>query len=60
MMKKITLLLLLLISFTGFSQQETFDVTFETGTDGNAASNWSTFENDSNPSIEVVANPDAT
>ena len=60
MMKKITLLLLLLISFTGFSQQETFDVTFETGTDGNTASNWSTFENDSNPSIEVVANPDAT
>jgi hypothetical protein len=58
-MQKITLLLLL-ISFMGFSQQETFDVTFETGADGSEVSVWSTFENDSNPSIEVVANPDAT
>lgn len=59
-MQKITLLFILLISFAGFSQQETFDVTFETGTDGSNVSGWSTFENNSNPSIEIVANPDAT
>ncbi|MFT4575112.1 MAG: hypothetical protein ACI9SI_000010 [Polaribacter sp.] len=58
-MKKITLLLLL-ISWMGFSQQETFDVTFEPGTDGSDASTWSTFENNTNPSLEIVANPDAT
>jgi len=60
-MKKITLFLLLISTpWMGFSQQETFNVTFETGTDGSTASIWSTFENDSNPSIEIVANPDAT
>ncbi|QNM86714.1 T9SS type A sorting domain-containing protein [Polaribacter pectinis] len=59
-MKKITLLLMLLISAVGFSQQETFEVTFESGTAASDASKWNVFENDSNPALEVVANPDAT
>ena len=59
-MKKITLLLIILTSTFMFSQQETFEVTFETGTDGSDTSVWSTFENDSNPNIEIVANPNNT
>ena len=59
-MKKITLLLLILTTNLGFAQQETFEVTFETGTAGSDATKWNVFENDSNPALEVVANPDAS
>jgi len=59
-MRKITLLLILMISSLGFSQQETFEINFETGTTGSDATTWNVFENDSNPVLEVVANPDAT
>ena len=56
-MKKIALLLLLFTTL-GYSQQETFNVTFETNTDGNKDTNWLTFENYTNPIIEIVGNPD--
>jgi len=36
---------------------QTFDLTFESGAVGSVASNWNVFENDSNPVLEVVANP---
>ena len=39
---------------------QTFDLTFESGTAGSYASNWNVFENDSDPALEVVANPDAS
>ncbi|MCL7754469.1 T9SS type A sorting domain-containing protein [Polaribacter sp. Z022] len=59
-MKKITLLIILMITSLGFSQQETFEITFETGTAGSDATKWNVFENDSNPALEIVANPDAS
>ncbi len=58
-MKKITLLIIL-ITTLGFSQQETFEVTFESGTPEADVSIWNTFENDTNPGLEIVSNPDAT
>lgn len=36
---------------------QTFDLTFESGAVGSIPSNWNIFENDSNPALEVVANP---
>lgn len=39
---------------------QTFDLTFESGTAGSDASFWNVFENDSNPPLEVVSNPDAS
>lgn len=57
-MKKITLLIIL-ITTLGFSQQETFEVTFESGTPEADVSIWNTFENDTNPGLEIVSNPDA-
>ena len=59
-MKKITLLLLLLAASIGYAQQETFVVSFETDTDGSLASIWNTFENDTNPGVEIVTNPNTT
>jgi hypothetical protein len=40
--------------------QQTFDITFESGTTGSIASGWNVFENDTDPALEVVANPDAS
>lgn len=37
---------------------ETFDLTFESGTAGSNATNWNVFENASDPPFEVVSNPD--
>jgi len=36
---------------------QTFDLTFESGSVGSVASNWNVFENGSNPPFEVVPNP---
>lgn len=40
--------------------QQTFDLTFESGTVGSIASNWNVFENGPNLPLEVVTNPNAT
>jgi hypothetical protein len=40
--------------------QQTFDITFESGTIGSVASFWNVFENDTDPALEVVANPDVS
>lgn len=45
------------LNFT-VSTQQTFDLTFESGAVGSVASNWNVFENNWNPPLEVVANPD--
>lgn len=56
-MKKITTLVCALTFFYGFSQNAPID--FETG--GNGADwTWTVFENDTNPDLEIIANPDAT
>jgi hypothetical protein len=56
-MKKITLLMVLLISSLGFSQQQEYLFDFEAdGADG-TASHWYTFDNDPAPA-EIVDNPD--
>ena len=55
-MKKI-LLLCLFISAIGFSQNAPID--FETPTSG-ADWTWTVFENDTNPPVEIIANPSAT
>jgi|GEM_PF-6149499 len=39
---------------------QTFDLTFESGTVGSNADAWNVFENASNPPFEVVANPSVT
>ncbi|WP_396602588.1 T9SS type A sorting domain-containing protein [Algibacter sp. R77976] len=53
-MKKITFLFTLLSVFLGYSQNAPID--FESG--GNGASwTWTVFENDSNPAVEIIANP---
>jgi hypothetical protein len=39
---------------------QTFDLTFESGTAGSVASNWNVFENDTDPPFEIVNNPDAS
>ena len=56
-MKKITFIMLLLIGSFGFSQNAPID--FETGGFG-ADWTWTVFENDTNPPLEIIANPDAT
>ncbi len=57
MKKIITLFLSLLIVSIGFSQNAPID--FETG--GNGASwTWTTFENNTNPVLEIVNNPSST
>lgn len=56
-MKKLSTLIFLLTLFCGFSQNA--PINFET--DGNGADwTWAVFENDSNPPLEIIANPDAT
>lgn len=57
MNKIITLSLSLLIASMGFSQNA--PVNFETGGQG-ASWTWTTFENGTNPAVEVVNNPSAT
>ena len=54
-MKNITLFIMLLVAMTGFSQNAPID--FETGGQG-ANWTWTVFENDDNPPLEIVANPD--
>ncbi|OIQ30315.1 MAG: hypothetical protein BM564_02800 [Bacteroidetes bacterium MedPE-SWsnd-G2] len=54
-MKKITLLTLLLIPFIGMSQNAPID--FEPAGFG-ASWTWTVFENDTDPALEIVANPD--
>ncbi len=56
-MKKYTVILLLLVSFIGYSQQQQYHLDFEAGTPSGVASNWFTFE-DNPASAEVVDNPD--
>lgn len=57
-MKKLHLLVIaLFVCGTSFAQN--FPVDFETG--GNGANwTWTTFENDDNPALEIVANPSST
>lgn len=54
-MKKCTLFILVFSVITGFSQNAPID--FETGGYG-ADWTWTVFENDDNPAVEIVANPD--
>lgn len=54
-MKNFILFILLLTSVTVFSQNAPID--FETGGYG-ADWTWTVFENDDNPAVEIVANPD--
>lgn len=56
-MKHILYIFTLLIASVGFSQNGPID--FETGGFG-ADWTWTVFENDSNPPLEIIANPDAT
>ncbi|WP_299016957.1 T9SS type A sorting domain-containing protein [uncultured Polaribacter sp.] len=56
-MKKITLLILLLSTAIGYSQKA--PVNFETGGEGTTW-NWVVNDNDSNPALEIVANPNTT
>ncbi len=57
MKKIITLSISILISSIGFSQNNPID--FEVG--GNGANwSWTTFENNTNPALEMVANPSAS
>ena len=60
MIKKITLLGILMTMSFGYAQNQTFDLTFEGATTGSNPLLWNVFENDTNPAFEVVANPDAT
>ena len=56
-MKQIMLLVTVMIVTLSYSQNAPID--FESG--GNGASwTWAVFENDTNPPLEIVANPDAT
>jgi hypothetical protein len=54
-MRKITTFLLLLLTFVGFSQNAPID--FEAGGQG-ANWGWNVFENEDNPALEFVVNPD--
>ena len=56
-MKKITLLSILLVSSLGFSQQQQYNFGFEPTTPSGLASNWYTFDNGA-AAAEVVTNPD--
>lgn len=55
-MKKITLLLIAMISYVGYSQST---IDFETGGVG-AAWTWTVDQNGTNPALEFVANPNTT
>ncbi|WP_341220747.1 hypothetical protein [Polaribacter atrinae] len=56
-MKKTTLLLALLMTSIGFSQQQEYHLDFEEGTPSGLASNWYTYDNEP-PPAEIVDNPD--
>jgi len=56
-MKKITIIILMLIASVGFAQNNPID--FESGGFG-ADWTWTVFENDINPELEIIANPDPT
>ena len=56
-MKKITLLLILLTTSLGFSQQQLYNLGFEPSTPSGVPSVWYTFDN-SPPLAEIVTNPD--
>jgi hypothetical protein len=56
-MRRITLLLVLLISSIGFSQQQQYHLDFEDGTPSGVAGNWFTFDNNPAPA-EIIDNPD--
>ncbi|TXB60084.1 T9SS type A sorting domain-containing protein [Phaeodactylibacter luteus] len=56
-MKKFTFMLLLLSAFASYAQNG--PITFEPGEPG-ADWTWNVFENDANPPLEVIANPDPT
>lgn len=56
-MKKITLLVALLITSIGFSQQQEYHLDFEEGTPSGEAANWFTFDNEP-AAAEIVDNPD--
>lgn len=54
-MKKTTIILLMLIASVSFAQNNPVD--FESGGSG-AGWTWAVFENDSNPPLEIITNPD--
>ncbi|KAF5071459.1 hypothetical protein DSECCO2_211800 [anaerobic digester metagenome] len=54
-MKKITIILWVLMASVSFAQNNPID--FESGGSG-ADWTWAVFENDSNPPLEIIANPD--
>jgi len=56
-MKIITFIMLLMIGSIGFAQNN--PINFETGGFG-ADWMWTVFENDTNPPLEIIANPDAS
>ena len=56
-MKKITLLLALLMTSIGFSQQQEYHLDFEEGTQSGTVANWLTFDNNP-PPAEIIDNPD--
>lgn len=56
-MKKVTLLICLINLLYGFSQSAPID--FEAGGNG-ATWTWTVFENDTNPDLEIISNPDPT
>ena len=56
-MKKITLLIVLLISSLGFAQQQEYVLDFESDGQDGIASNWFTFDNEP-AAAEIVNNPD--
>jgi hypothetical protein len=55
-MKKITLLCFLLTAFLGFSQQQQYNLGFETSTPSGNLSSWVSFENPA-PGLSIVTNP---
>lgn len=56
-MKKITTVLILLSLSFGYAQQQIYNLTFETGTDGSNPAFWNVFESDT-PDVEIITNPD--
>ncbi|PKP52653.1 MAG: hypothetical protein CVT92_07945 [Bacteroidetes bacterium HGW-Bacteroidetes-1] len=54
-MKKFTLILLMFVTSVGFTQNA--PINFETGGYGTNWT-WTVFENDANPPVEIIANPD--
>ncbi|MBT8274409.1 MAG: cellulose biosynthesis cyclic di-GMP-binding regulatory protein BcsB, partial [Bacteroidia bacterium] len=56
-MKTFYLLCTLFAITLGFGQQQTYNLTFEDGTDGSNPAFWNVFESDT-PAVEIVTNPD--